>query len=170
MEGLLQRLASTADMAAVALLQAHHLDIGSCQLPDSRTLLHLLVSPRFYTSGNGNEKQVKEWQDQIAPLLRQLLSSPGAALRHDCNNKTPMDICLPEYKQFRSAMNNARLSAQPVASSREATVGQARRSMLSAWISALQWSSYPVVIFVFAGHAQVACTNSALSVVEQPLK
>jgi len=118
-EGLLQRLVCTADMAAVAMLQAHHLDIGNCQLPDGRTLLHLLVSSRFYANKSGHygydlyEKHVKEWQDQAAQLLQLLLSSPGATLRHDCNNKTAMDICLPDYKQFMSAMNNARLSAQP---------------------------------------------------------
>ena len=130
-EGLLQRLVCTLDMAAVAILQAYQLEIGDRELPDGRTLLHLLVSSRFcknhqssYSGYNQDrersaaqasyEKQVKEWQDQAAPLLQLLLASPGATLRHDSNNKTAMDICLPEYKQFVSAMNNSRLSAQPV--------------------------------------------------------
>ena len=127
-DGLLQRLVCTVDMAAVAMLQAHHLDIRNCQLSDGRTLLHLLVSSRFHseirshTSSSDNdraalcilEKQVKDWQNQATPLLQLLVSNPVATRQHDSNNKTAMDICLPEYKQFMSAMNNARLSAQPV--------------------------------------------------------
>lgn len=126
LEGLLQRLSCTLDMAAVAVLQAHQLDIGTCQLPDGRTLLHLLVSsrclceheyqPAMFGPSTAPEsyKEVKEWQDEAAPLLQLLLATPGATLQHDRKNKTPMDVCLPEYKQFLSAMKSARLSAQPV--------------------------------------------------------
>ena len=127
-EGLLQRLAYTADMAAVATLQAHHFDIGECQLADGRTLLHLLVSSRTHENDSlqyGNEQSrwaahalyethIKEWQHQAAPLLKLLLSSPGATLRRDQNGKTAIDVCLPEYKQFMSDMKNPRMSAQPV--------------------------------------------------------
>ena len=144
-EGLLQKLVYTLDMAAVAILQARQLEIGDCQLSDGRTLLHLLVSSRAYKTyqcdgvGYGlhtkvtaawpaawpspqqlqenaarppNEIAVKGWQDKAAPLLQLLLASPSATFRHDSNNKTAMDICLPEYKQFMSAMDSARLLAQ----------------------------------------------------------
>lgn len=99
------------------------------ELSDGRTMLHLLVSfrscknhlPSGYKQDRERhaaqtffEKQVKEWQDLATPVLELLLASPGATLWHDNNNKTAMDICRPEYKQFMSAMNNARLSAQPV--------------------------------------------------------
>ena len=155
-EGLLQKLACTLDMAAVAILEAYQLDIADCQLSDGRTLLHLLVSSRFqekqqpsfdFSPSSGgqplldgqqsfalrqpfghshfqnregsamrpsNETTVKEWQDRAAPLLQLLLASPSATFRHDSNNKTAMDICLPEYKQFMSAMDSARLLAQLV--------------------------------------------------------
>lgn len=128
-EGLLPKLVCTLDMAAVELLQGHHLDIGERQLSDGRTMLHLLVSfrscknrqPSGYNQDQERHaaqtmfnKQVKEWQDLATPLLQLLLASPRATLRQDNNNKTAMDICRPEYNQFLSAMNNARLSVQPV--------------------------------------------------------
>jgi len=130
-QGLLQKLTLTADMAAMTLLQAHNFNLGDCVLSEGQTMLHLLVSTqchdqRFYRcSGNYPsdsdrrqmqltfEQDMKEWQDQAMPLLQLLLSTEGATIKRDDNNKTAMDACLKEYTQFMSAMNNARLSAQP---------------------------------------------------------
>lgn len=130
-QGLLQKLTWMADMAAVTLLQAHNFNVGECVLSDGRTMLHLLVStpchnPQSYHCSADYpsdsdrremlrtfERDVKEWQDQAMPLLQLLLSAEGATVKRDHKNETAMDACQKQYTQFMSAMNNARLSAQP---------------------------------------------------------
>lgn len=128
MQGLLQKLAITADIAAAKLLQAHNFNLGDCVLSDGQTMLHLLVSAQCHNqrynqsgtflSGSASrdsfEEDIKEWQDQAMPLLQLLLSTEGATIKRDDNNKTAMDVCMKQCTKFMSAMQNARLSAQPV--------------------------------------------------------
>ena len=135
--GLLQKLAMTADIAAVNLLQAYNFNLGDCVLSDGETMLHLLVSTKCHHSSyqcSGNypsdsdrrqmqsrfESDMKEWQDEAMPLLQLLLSTEGSIIKRDDNNKTAMDACLKQYGKFMSAMQNARLSAQPVRRNSEA--------------------------------------------------
>ena len=118
--GLLQKLAMTADIAAANLLQAYNFNLGGCVLLDGQTMLHLLVSAHYHVGSRGlsgsylSDSDRKEWQDQAMPLLQLLLSTEGAIIKRDDNNKTAMDACLKQYTKFMSAMQNARLSAQPV--------------------------------------------------------
>lgn len=117
--GLLQKLAMTADIAAANLLQAYNFNLGGCVLSDGQTMLHLLVSAHYHVGSRGlsgsylSDTDRKEWQDQAMPLLQLLLSTEGANIKLDENNKTAMDACLKQYTKFMSAMQNARLSAQP---------------------------------------------------------
>ena len=101
-------------------------------LSDGESMLHLLVSTQRHHEGlyqcSGNypsdsdrrqmqsrfEHDMKEWQDQAMPLLQLLLSTEGAIIKRDDNNKTAKDVCLKQYTKFMSAMQNARLSTQPV--------------------------------------------------------
>ena len=195
-EGLLQRLTSTVDMAAVELLQRFGFDIEDCTLSDGRTMLHLLVPSRFLTNravslppqsssasvtaGGFNvalpafpygtpalfgkysatapsfgfgaafsqqatatsnfsfghiqntlgahpstpdgldlfETNVKDWQDQAAPLMQLLLTKDGTVMKRDNSNQTQMDICAPEYTQFMSARTNVTLTGHTGASGR----------------------------------------------------
>lgn len=56
------------------------------------------------------ETNVKDWQDQAAPLMQLLFTKDGTVVKRDNSNQTPMDICVPEYTQFISAMTNAMLA------------------------------------------------------------
>ena len=109
-QGLLQKLTWTADMEAVAVLQARNFDIREARLPNGQTMLHRLVSTQCcdlnrYRCLKGDmqntiNKDMKEWHDQAMPSLRLLLSIDGVTLKRDEDNKTAMDVCRKEYRVY----------------------------------------------------------------------
>ena len=114
--GLLQRLAYTGDMAAVALLDSHGLNLASATLTDGRSLLHLLVSfcPHKQTQYSSQQTMIeKEAADtlehrskEIKPLVERLLTAGASCCLRDSEDKTVLDVCLPGFTGLKALMHN----------------------------------------------------------------
>ena len=105
-QGLFQAVAYSADTATIYLLLQHGLD-ANAPLSDGNTLLHLLVMGPDGSWKSVTDDFAQARIRQVEAAVRLLIQKGASPLARNNQQKTPVDVCHPNFPSIKALLLDA---------------------------------------------------------------